>query len=119
MKLGAIDCSIHRQSLAAEPLTDSLKEILNQSAKVVSFIKSNSNNTRLFKSLCGDMGNLNTTLLLHREVRWLSRGNVLTRLFELRHEFLMFFEDHPFTLSSKFYESEWFQQLAYLSDIFS
>ncbi|GBM94469.1 Zinc finger BED domain-containing protein 5 [Araneus ventricosus] len=112
-------CCIHRQSLVAKPLPDSLKEVLNQSVKVVNFIKANSTNTRLFKSLCGDMGSLHTMLLLHREVRWLSRGNVLTRLFALRHEVLMFFEDHPFTLSSKFYESEWLQQLAYLSDIFS
>ncbi|GBM56975.1 hypothetical protein AVEN_174542-1 [Araneus ventricosus] len=34
-------------------------------------------------------------------------------------EILSSFEYHPFTLSSKFYESEWLQQLAYLSDIFS
>ncbi|GBM06228.1 Zinc finger BED domain-containing protein 5 [Araneus ventricosus] len=97
-------CCIHRQSLAAKPLPDSLKEVLNQSVKIVNFIKANSSNTRLFKSLCGDMGSLHTTLLLHTEVRWLSRGNVLTRLFELRHEVIMFFEDHTFTLSSKFYE---------------
>ncbi|GBN95580.1 Zinc finger BED domain-containing protein 5 [Araneus ventricosus] len=111
-------CCIHRQCLAAKPLPDSLKEVLNQSVKVVNFIKANST-TRLFKSLCGDMGSLHTTLLLHTEVRWLSRGNVLTRFFKLRLEVHMFFEDHPFTLSSKFYESEWLQQLAYLSDIFS
>ncbi|GBO41291.1 Zinc finger BED domain-containing protein 5 [Araneus ventricosus] len=83
-------CCIHRQSLAAKSLPDSLKEILNQSVKVVNFIKANSNNTRLFKSLCGDMDSLHTKLLLHREVRWLSRENVLTILFELRHEVLMF-----------------------------
>ncbi|GBO35358.1 Zinc finger BED domain-containing protein 5 [Araneus ventricosus] len=100
-------CCIHRQSLAAKPLPDSLKEVLNQSVKVVIFIKANSTNTRLFKSLCEDMGSLHTTLLLHTEARWLSLGNVLTRLFELRHEVLNFFEDHPFTFSSKFYESEW------------
>ncbi|GBL93466.1 hypothetical protein AVEN_59669-1 [Araneus ventricosus] len=70
-------------------------------------LAANSTNTRVFKSLCGDMGSLNTTLLLHTEVRWLSRGNVLSRLFEQRHEVCKFFEDHPFTLSSKFYESEW------------
>ncbi|GBM53464.1 hypothetical protein AVEN_160942-1 [Araneus ventricosus] len=73
-------------------------------------LAANSTNTRLFKSLCGDMGSLHTTLLLHTEVRWLFRGNVLARLFELRHEVHMFFEDHPFTLSSKFYESEWLKQ---------
>ncbi|GBN82281.1 Zinc finger MYM-type protein 6 [Araneus ventricosus] len=82
-------------------------------------VQADSTNTRLFRSLCEDMGSLHTTLLLHTEVRWLSRGNVLTRLFELRHEVEMFSEDHPFTLSSKFYESECLQQLAYLSDIFS
>ncbi|GBO17034.1 Zinc finger BED domain-containing protein 5 [Araneus ventricosus] len=109
---------LFRQSLAAKPLPDSLKEVLNQSIKVVNFIKANSTNTRLFKSLCRDMGIQHNTLLLHTEVRWLSRGNVLTTLFDLRHEVFMFFEDHPFTLSSKFYESEWLQQLAYLSDIF-
>ncbi|GBL99208.1 Zinc finger BED domain-containing protein 5 [Araneus ventricosus] len=111
-------CCIHRQSLAVKSLPDSLKELLNQSVKVVNFIKASSTNTQLFKFLCGDMGSLHTTLLLHAEVRWLFRGHVLTRLFELRHEFLMFFEDHSFTLSSKFYESEWLKQLAYLSDIF-
>ncbi|GBL98776.1 SCAN domain-containing protein 3 [Araneus ventricosus] len=62
----------------------------NQSVKVVNFIKGNSTNTRLFKSLCGDMDSLHTTLLLHTEVRWISRGNVLKRLFELRHEVLIF-----------------------------
>ncbi|GBN65090.1 Zinc finger BED domain-containing protein 5, partial [Araneus ventricosus] len=112
-------CCIHRQSLAAKPFPDSLKEVLNQSVKVVNFIKANLTNTRLFKSFCGDMGSLHATLLLHTGVRWLSRGNVLTRLFELTHEVHMFFEDHPFTFSSKFYESEWLQRLAYLSDTFS
>ncbi|GBM26505.1 hypothetical protein AVEN_206185-1 [Araneus ventricosus] len=62
-------CCIHRQTLAAKPLPDSLKEVLNQSVKVVNFIKANSTNTRLFKSLCGDVGSLHTTLLLHTEVR--------------------------------------------------
>ncbi|GBM31957.1 Zinc finger BED domain-containing protein 5 [Araneus ventricosus] len=60
-------CCIHRQSLAAKPLPDSLKEILNQSVKVVNFIKANSTNTRFFKSLCGNMGSLYTMLLLHIE----------------------------------------------------
>ncbi|GBM07456.1 Zinc finger BED domain-containing protein 5 [Araneus ventricosus] len=91
-----IHCCIHRQSLAAKPLPESLKEVLNQSVKFVNFIKANSTNTRLFKSLCGDMGSLHSTLLLHTEVRWISLGNVLTRLFQLRHEIHMLFEDHPF-----------------------
>ncbi|GBL96013.1 Zinc finger BED domain-containing protein 5 [Araneus ventricosus] len=64
-------CCIHRQSLAEKPLPDSLKEVLNQSVKVVNFIKLNSTNTRLFKSLCRDMGSLHTTLLLYTEVKFI------------------------------------------------
>ncbi|GBN18755.1 hypothetical protein AVEN_69951-1 [Araneus ventricosus] len=60
-------CCINRQSLASKPLPDSLKEVLNKSVKVVNCIKANSTNTRLFRSLCGDMGSLHTTLLLHTE----------------------------------------------------
>ncbi|GBM87767.1 hypothetical protein AVEN_171193-1 [Araneus ventricosus] len=104
-----------------KPLCVVCGEILsNGSVKPSSLMRhlaANSTNTRFFKSLCGDMGSLHTTLLLHAEVR-LSRGNVLSRLLEPRHEVHILFEDHPFTLSSKFYESEWLQQLAYLSDIF-
>ncbi|GBN67153.1 Zinc finger BED domain-containing protein 5 [Araneus ventricosus] len=45
-------CCIYRQSLAARPLPDSLKEVLNQCVKVVNSIKANSTNSLLFKSLC-------------------------------------------------------------------
>ncbi|GBM21248.1 Zinc finger BED domain-containing protein 5 [Araneus ventricosus] len=83
-------CCIHRKSLATKPLPNSLKEVLNQSVEVVNFIKANSTNTRLFKSLCGDMGSLHTTLLLHTEVRWLSRGNVFSKLLELHMKFICF-----------------------------
>ncbi|KAL4153622.1 hypothetical protein QTP88_001468 [Uroleucon formosanum] len=111
-------CCIHRQALASKPLPADLKDVLDDSCKVVNFIKSRHTNSRIFSLLCEDMGSLHKTLLLHTEVRWLSRGKVLTRLFELRHEVQMFFEDHPFRLSSKFNDHEWLQKLAYLSDVF-
>lgn len=112
-------CCIHRQSLASKKLPTSLNEVLNEAVKVVNFVKANSTKSRLFKVLCEDMGGVHSTLLLHTEVRWLSRGKVLTRLFELRNELQVFFEEHSFYLAEKFFDSDWLQNLAYLADIFS
>ncbi len=60
------------------------KSVLNDAVKAIKFIKSRPLNARLFSRLCDGMGSEHTELLLHTEVRWLSRGQVLNRLFELR-----------------------------------
>lgn len=65
-----------------------LHDILNDSIKVINFIKSRPLNARLFHRLCEDMGAEHTQLLLHTEVRWLSRGRILNRLLAEVHTFL-------------------------------
>lgn len=111
-------CCIHRQNLASKHLPGELKLVLDDAVKIVNFIKSRSTNSRLFKALCEEMMSHHSALLFHTEVRWLSRGKVLTRLFELRYEVQLFFEAHPFQLGSKLHDSNWLSALAYLSDIF-
>ncbi|XP_043932352.1 zinc finger BED domain-containing protein 5-like [Protopterus annectens] len=111
-------CCIHRQSLACKNLPGELKLVLDEAVKVVNFIKSKSTNSRIFKGLYEEMMSPHSTLLLHTDVRWFSRDKVLTRLFELRYEVQVFFEDHPFFLASKLRDCNWLQALAYLSDIF-
>uniref|UniRef100_A0A8D8TWW8 Zinc finger BED domain-containing protein 5 n=1 Tax=Cacopsylla melanoneura TaxID=428564 RepID=A0A8D8TWW8_9HEMI len=113
-------CCIHRQSLASKPLPLDLKNVLDEAVKIVNFIKASDTKSRLFTLLCREMDSLHSTLLFHTEVRWLSRGKVLTRLFELRNEVSLFFEDHPCkNLVSRIHDFDWLQSLAYLSDIFS
>ena len=52
--------------------------------KVVNYVKSPALNTRLFSKLCKDMDPNHTALLYHTQVRWLSKRNILSCIFELR-----------------------------------
>ncbi|XP_059362102.1 zinc finger BED domain-containing protein 5 [Carassius carassius] len=109
-------CSIHREALAVKKMPGDLKSVLDSA---VNFIKARPMNSRLFCVLCEEMGSEHVQLLLHTEVQWLSRGKVLSRLFELHKEVHMFLQDTNFPLSDIFEDTVWLSQLAYLSDIFS
>jgi len=111
-------CVLHREALAARHLPDVFKKVLDESVKIVNFIKTRPQKSREFKILCQDMGSLHENLLLHTDVRWLSRGNVLARVFELHKELHLFFTDHKSNLSSVLIDFDWLLKLAYLSDIF-
>uniref|UniRef100_A0A1A8DU23 HAT C-terminal dimerisation domain-containing protein n=1 Tax=Nothobranchius kadleci TaxID=1051664 RepID=A0A1A8DU23_NOTKA len=52
------------------------------------------------------------------QVRWLSRGNVLRRLFELRDEVCLFLLEHGSHLAAHLTDPDWLTRLAYLACIF-
>ena len=112
-------CVLHRQALVSKKISTDLKNVLDEAVKIINFIKARPLQSRLFKLLCDDMGSEHTALLLHTEVRWLSRGKVLVRLFELRHELSVYLRDHKFSLSHCLTDTIWLQKLAYLADIFA
>jgi len=76
-------CIIHRQALASKTLPDELVYTLKLAVKMVNAIKNSALNTRLLKKLCSDFDSEYETLLFHTEVRWLSKGNMLARLYSL------------------------------------
>ncbi|GBP08761.1 SCAN domain-containing protein 3 [Eumeta japonica] len=90
--LTAIHCVIHRQHLVAKHLSDRLNQSLHFVIKAVNKIRSNALNTRLFAQLCDENDEDFQRLLLHTEVRWLSKGACLTRFYSVFDSVLEFLE---------------------------
>lgn len=111
-------CIIHRQALVAKKMPPSLKQVLDNAVSAVNAVKTSATSSRIFRVVCDEMGSEHNQLLYHTEVRWLSRGRVLSRLFELREEVRIFFADKNNPLAEKFADPKWLAQLAYLADIF-
>lgn len=111
-------CFLHRQALAAKTLPQEYNEVLNIVIKIVNSIKGKSLQTRLFRIICEDMGSLHQNLLYHTEVRWLSKGKVLTRVFELRAELLVHLQQARSKYSEFICNSEFLLKLVFLSDLF-
>ena len=85
-------CFIHRYALSSKTLPTALKSILDLVVKVVNFIKAGSLHTRQFKELCKDMNAMHEILLFLTAVHWLSKGNVLNRVFEMKDKIKLFLE---------------------------
>lgn len=116
-KVLCVHCVVHRQHLVAKTLSASLHSSLNIIIKAINKIKSNAKNDRIFRLMCDDNDEQYIRLLLHTEVRWLSKGACLSRFVALYDSIMQFFEKNQ--------EEEIYQQLKiikhdvfYLADIF-
>lgn len=112
-------CMIHREVLAAKNMNEDLSEVFSTCVKIVNFIKARPLNHRLFENMCREMEAEHKHLLLHTEVRWLSRGRVMQRVYELRDELHIFLNQHSESMAHFFTNDKWLARLAYLADIFN
>lgn len=112
-------CFLHREALVAKTCSEELTEVLNQAVKIVNFIKSRPLKCRVFQKICQEMGAAHISLMLHTDVRWLSRGRVLNRVLELKDELEVFFEEEKQDAFLKMLQNHsWCLKLSYLADIF-
>ena len=113
-------CMLHREQLAAKRMSSELHEVLSEVGSIVNEIQHKSLNSRLFEAVCFDMDAEYNRLLLHAEVRWLSRGRVLARFFALREEVEVFLKQQNLERLLKLVINvNWMSKVAYLADIFS
>ncbi|KAJ4926504.1 hypothetical protein JOQ06_008677 [Pogonophryne albipinna] len=100
-------------------MSPDLSAVMDDAVKTIHFIQSRPLNHRLFETLCHENGTEHDQLLLHTDVRWLSRGKTLLRLYELRNEVVVFLTEHLHPLAVQLEDDKWVARLAYLADVFT
>ena len=117
----SMHCMVRTQtSLASKTFPESLQDVLKIAIKTVNFVKNATLNTCLFRKLCSEMNGEHLNLLYYTRVRWLSNGNVLARVFELREELKEFLNRQgKYELEFYFKDNTFVFHLSYLVDIFS
>jgi hypothetical protein len=113
-KIHRIHCIIHIEMLCAKSAT--LVDVMSTIVKIVSTILSRSLYHRQFRSLLDEVKAHYGDLQYFTQVRWLSRGTMLTRVWELRNEISSFIKEKqlPYTCLK---DSKWIARLAFLTDV--
>lgn len=114
-KMMAFHCIIHQENLCKKSFS-SFEHVMTVVIKVVNFIRSKGLNHRQFQQFLSDLEAQYGDLLYYAEVRWLSRGKMLHRLFSLRDEVQQFMESKGKPLC-EFQDEKWIRDFAFLVDI--
>ncbi|XP_078542371.1 general transcription factor II-I repeat domain-containing protein 2B-like [Lissotriton helveticus] len=83
-------CIIHQEVLCAKLKHGELNNVLRGAVKIVNFIRAKSLNHRLFKAMLQESEEEQTDVLMHTDMRWLSKGKVLERFIALLPEIELF-----------------------------
>lgn len=111
-----VHCVLHRHNLVAKCTNPVLHESLLVAVKAINKIKIHALNDRLFRQLCQENNETFEQLLLHTDVRWLSKGNCLARFCELFDSIVKFLEEVDGALGEKVSSSHC--NIMYLADFF-
>lgn len=111
-----VHCLIHQEVLCAK--SSILKEVMDVVVKSVNFILSRGLNHRQFRELLLETETHYGDLLYFSHVRWLSRGTMLKRVYELREEVALFLENKNMN-AAEFRDPQWISRLAFLVDLTS
>ena len=66
-------CFLHREALGSQTIGYDLRRVIDKVVQMVNYIKSRPLKSRLFAHICEERGAKLKNLILHTEVRWLSK----------------------------------------------
>ena len=110
----ALHCIIHQQALCRKCLK--FDNVMSVFVQCINQIRSRGLKHRMFHAILEEIESEYEDVLYLTEVRWLSRGNVLKRFFELRAEVKDFMEKHGVAVSV-LSDPKWLMDLAFFVDI--
>ena len=83
-------CIIHQEVLASKVTHLDMTGVMSSVVKIINFILSRGLNHRQFKGLLEEMNAQHQDVVYFCEFRWLSRGGMLQRFYDLRNEIMTF-----------------------------
>lgn len=89
----AYHCIIHQQSLCSKMKDVELDSVMKAVVKIVNFVRANPLHHRQFKALLSEYESNYDDVILHADVRWLSRGKVLSRVNDVVNELKVFLRE--------------------------
>ncbi|CAM4310057.1 unnamed protein product [Leuciscus chuanchicus] len=110
----ALHCIIHQQALCSK--CQRFDNVMSVVVKCINHIRSRGLKHRQFRAFLDEIESEYEDVLYFTEVRWLSRGNVLTRFFELKAEVKAFMEKDGMAVPV-LSDPKWLMDLAFLVDI--
>lgn len=110
----ALHCIIHQQALCSKCLR--FDNVMSVVVKCINHIRSRGLKHQQFRAFLEEIESEYEDVLYFTEVRWLSRGNVLKRFFELRAEVKAFIEKDGMAVPL-LSDSKWLMDFAFLVDI--
>lgn len=90
--------------------------VMTPVVKIINSIRSKAKQHRMFKVLLDELSAEYNDLLLHTEIRWLSRGRILKRFLSLLGEIKEFMQSRGED-ASLLEDTEWILDLAFLTDL--
>lgn len=108
-------CILHQENLAAK-FDETFKSVMKKVINIVNFIRSHELNHRQFIEFLKELNSQYDDVIYHSEVRWLSKGRVLERFFNLRHEIKLFLSERD----KEYPEleiSSWWLKVGFMADI--
>ena len=107
-------CIIHQENLCAKSVK--MQNVMSVVTKTVNFIRSKGLRHREFQEPLHSMDADFDDIPYYTEVRWLSRGKMLKRVFELKDAIQTFMESKGNSVD-EFMNEEWIEDFAFLVDI--